>query len=82
MNYSNISIIKPYPSLEKALLEILPITKSQLKKHCSKKILAKPVREKSQIEIPLSLANYLHINPRYDGPPIEVIYEDDIFFCR
>jgi 23S rRNA pseudouridine1911/1915/1917 synthase len=78
LSKTQICFLDDYSSLEEALLELLPISKNKLKKNLPKKFLQKKVRQRDEIELTLDLVNYGLINPHYEGPAIDIIYEDDL----
>ena len=74
-------LLKSYENVSAALCELLEVSKSQVKKrsHLKSSILAKSIKEKSELSIPDELFNYGMISPEYEGPSIEVLFEDDNF---
>jgi 23S rRNA pseudouridine1911/1915/1917 synthase len=78
---TKLCILEDFPSVESSLLA-LDISKSQIKKtKFSKKFLEKKIDCKNELEIPLNLLNQGIINPIYNGPKIEVLFEDNEIIC-
>ncbi len=76
----SLCFLHSYTSLEEALIQTIGISRSKLKKgKISKKFLKKKILEKDQVEIPEDLINLGMINPRYHGPDIKIIKEDEFF---
>ncbi len=77
-NNTQISILEEHPSVKSFLLK-LNISRSQLKKSkIPKKFLENRVKAHQEIEIPLNLINQGIIPPSYQGPEIEVIFNDEL----
>lgn len=75
--YSPICLLKDYPSVEKALLE-LGFTHGSIKRwHFSKKFLNKKVFRQMEVTLPLGFLNDKMIGPIYEGPEIKILFEDE-----
>lgn len=72
-----LSFIQSYPNLERALLDNFDISKNLIKKYLSRKYLNRKVREREKFKLPIDILNAGMINPRYEGPKVEVVYDDD-----
>ncbi len=67
-------------SLEQALQETLQLSRSQIKKSTlSSKQLKSQVMAQKPYALPLDLLNHGRIHPEYQGPDIEVLFEDNNF---
>lgn len=79
-NEIQLSVLSAYSSVFDGLQDILGLSKAQIKKqHLAKKWLSKELPAKSLLSIPVDLINRGVINADYDGPPIDIIYEDKNF---
>lgn len=68
-------------SLKVALQECLGSSGQLLKKHFSSKELARAVRARDIVKLPLDLVNHLQINPAYEGADTVVLRETDDFIA-
>lgn len=67
-------------SLEEFLRQDLQLSGQSLKKHgLSKKFLQKKITQKQEIELPLDLLNKDLVCADYQGPNVEILYEDEAF---
>ena len=75
---TELCFLKDFDSVEEALKTSLGISGSQIKKQISSKefLKSKTFKEKSYV-LPLNLLNQGIINPKYLGPEIEILYEDE-----
>ena len=71
--------LQSHPSVQDFLLLNFQCSKARLKKYFDKKFLERSLIEKKPIQLPLNFVNDGEINPNYDGPPIKIIFEDEIF---
>ncbi|MFZ9001062.1 MAG: pseudouridine synthase [Bacteriovoracaceae bacterium] len=75
-----VGLLKHYTTVENAILDILGVSKSRLKKMgISKDFLSKEANKNMAIELPIDLVNSNMINPNYLGPEIVVLHEDENF---
>ena len=76
--------LKDYPSLQVALGE-LGISRQQSKKYFAQEgtttPLKRPIKAQAEITLPLDLLHGGEINPDYQGPPIEMVAEDEYFLA-
>ncbi|MBF0312226.1 MAG: RluA family pseudouridine synthase [Oligoflexia bacterium] len=77
------SILEDYETLEEALALVFSVSHSAIKRICGGGSLRGKLKHhlsaKSKVIVPLDLANYNEINPEYQGPAIDVLYEDERF---
>lgn len=67
-------------SIEQCLMDLLKISKQQIKKSkLNKKFLNSEVKKTQVVTLPIDLVNHLKINPVYDGQDIKVLMEDENF---
>ncbi|TDJ06879.1 MAG: RNA pseudouridine synthase [Deltaproteobacteria bacterium] len=67
-----------FDSIEEALKITLGISGSQIKKqHFSKEFLKSRVSKEKSFKLPLNLINRGIINPKYLGPEVEILFEDE-----
>lgn len=78
LNKASFSVLGSHQSLEDVLRLMFGLSKSYLKKHLTKNQLQRPIKKGDRIDLPLNLINHGQINPCYQGPDIEIIYEDDL----
>jgi 23S rRNA pseudouridine1911/1915/1917 synthase len=83
MDFEKIDIcfIEEFPSVEEGIFYLNPsISKSKLKSlHLKKNFLNKKIKAKDLVSFPIELINHLKINPKYTGPNVEIIFEDNNF---
>ncbi len=76
----NLTILEEYQSLENALVDVLKISKSAIKKSSlSKSFLNRSIKKNQSVQIPIDILNKGIVNPIYNGPIPETIFEDDLF---
>lgn len=64
------------------MVEDLGVPKAHLKKfHLHKKFLKKEVKKELEVSLPISILNRGMINPVYEGPEIEILFEDQDFLA-
>ncbi|MBL7666073.1 MAG: RluA family pseudouridine synthase [Bacteriovoracaceae bacterium] len=73
-----LSSLDTYDNLLDFLVSI-GYSKNQIKKYLSKGELKKKIARKMLLQIPINLINSFSVNPGYDGPAIEIVYEDEHF---
>lgn len=71
-----ISALNEYASVQEFLELIFCPSKNRLKKHFDKKFLSKKLIAKQSLKLPIDFVNEGEINPNYDGPQIEIVFED------
>jgi len=72
------STLNDYPTAEAALVDILKISKSQLKKHLlPKNFLTKKIKMGTSLEVSLDISNTGMINPQYSGKELTIIDDND-----
>lgn len=67
-------------SVEEFLKTNFHCSSNKLKKFFDKSFLNKSLGPRATLVLPLDFINAGEINPEYDGPAIETLYEDDLFF--
>lgn len=72
-------LLYPIDSVEIFLIEYFHVSKNTLKFYFDKKFLKRSFGARAVLQLPLSFVNDLAIFPVYDGPSIEIVYEDDLF---
>lgn len=78
MDESSLCFLESYQSVEDALIAVVGVSRSALKKHgMSKAFLKKKIFDRSEIVIPIDIVNHGLISPDYQGPEIKIIFEDE-----
>lgn len=78
-NIIEYSLLKSVSSAEDFLKSNFNCSSNKLKKYFDKAFLRRSFGEHATLNLPLNFVNDGEINPSYDGPVIEIIYEDEIF---
>lgn len=68
-------------SLEELLINIYSPSKNKLKQFFPKNFLVKKLRARDEVSIPVNFANDKEINPIYEGPELEILFEDEKFLA-
>ncbi len=71
------SALRSYDSILELCRDLFGVSKSLLKKEIKRGYLNKSVRLRDVIDIPFEISNHDCVNYQYDGPEIEIIFEDD-----
>lgn len=76
----SIGLIQNYSNVEKAIQDILKISRNQIKKSSlSKSFLTKEAQKGQILDLPEDIVNHHMINPCYDGPEVKILHEDELF---
>jgi 23S rRNA-/tRNA-specific pseudouridylate synthase len=73
------SLLSSASSIEDFLKLNFSCSSNKLKKYFDKAFLNRSFKEHTTLNLPLNFVNDGEINPEYVGPPIDIIYEDEIF---
>lgn len=76
-----ICFINDFPSLMEGISVLTGVSKNQIKKYLTKKELAQKVYPKGEFSIPINILNNNKVNPKYSGPKINVLFEDENFIA-
>lgn len=78
-NTIDYSLIESISSVEDFLKTNFNCSSNKLKKYFDKAFLNRSFKEHSTLNLPLNFVNDGQINPEYVGPPIEIVYENELF---
>ncbi len=78
-NFIEYSLLSPVLSVEDFLKKNFNCSSNKLKKYFDKAFLKRSFEKHTTLRLPLNFVNDGKINPSYEGPPINIIYEDDVF---
>ena len=84
-NHVSVSFLQDYQSLSDALIDLLGISKNQLKKSSlPPKVLKRYLTAKKEITLPIDLVNHGEINSLFVGRanPIIISMDQDILFYQ
>ncbi len=71
--------ISEFESLEFFLQSSFSVSKNQCKNFFSHSELKRKVLANKELKLPLNLTNQSEINPKYEGPEVKIIAENDLF---
>lgn len=75
---SEFSLLVSHKSLEDLLKKEFGMSASKIKGFgLSKKILNRPLKKRDVVKLSLNVVNLGMVNPEYDGPQIQILFEDD-----
>lgn len=77
LNNIGLCFVENNKSIQENLVD-LGLSKNQIKKFHLEKAFLQSVVKKKEYQVPIDLINFLKINPIYEGPIVEVLYEDDL----
>jgi len=72
-------LLYPIDSVEDFLREYFHVSNNTLKYYFDKKFLKRAFAAHTVLQLPIDFVNDLQIYPLYEGPAIEIIFEDDLF---
>jgi 23S rRNA pseudouridine1911/1915/1917 synthase len=72
-------LLQPINSVEDFLIEYFHVSKNTVKFYFDKKFLKRSFGARAVLQLPLDFINHLEIFPIYEGPEIQIIFEDEIF---
>lgn len=73
------SLLEPVSSVEEFLKSNFNCSSNKLKKYFDKAFLRRSFDKHTTLNLPLDFVNDGEINPSYEGPPINILYEDEVF---
>lgn len=78
-NLTPFCLLESTSSVEDFLKSTFHCSSNRLKKFFDRPFLNKSLKAQSHLNLPLDFINYGEINPEYEGPSIEVLFEDENF---
>lgn len=78
-NFTQFCLLESTSSVEDFLKQTFHCSASRLKKFFDKAFLNKSMLAQQTLNLPLDFINYGEINPVYDGPFIETLFENELF---
>lgn len=78
-NLTQFCLLDSTSSVEDFLKSTFHCSSSRLKKFFDKSFLNKSLKAHSLLNLPLDFINYGEINPDYEGPAVDVLFEDETF---
>ena len=72
-------LLYPITSVENFLTENFHCSKNTLKFYFDKKFLKRSFEARTVLKLPLNFVNDLKIFPKYEGPEIKILFEDETF---
>lgn len=73
----DLCFLNDFDSAQTALIKALGLSKSKIKKQLSKDFLNLKIDKGKAYKLPIDLINFGIINPSYEGPEIEILFEDE-----
>lgn len=73
------SLLEPISSVEEFLKSQFHCSSNKCKKYFDKSFLNRSFKERTTLTLPLNFVNEGEISPLYEGPVIDILYEDDVF---
>lgn len=78
-NIVQFCILEEASSVEDFLKSTFQCSSNKLKKYFDKSFLARSLKSRSLLNLPLNFVNDGRINPQYKGPQIDIVFEDEFF---
>lgn len=78
-NFTPFCLLESISSVEEFLKSSFHCSSGRVKKYFDRSFLNRSLKAHTQLNLPLDFVNDGEINPQYEGPVIDIVYEDETF---